>query len=158
MTTTETIVACPNCGAKNRIDERASVAQPVCGRCGTPLDAATAQVGKRSSATPMTVTDDSFESDVLGAGDTPVLVDAWAPWCGPCRMLAPTLDQLAAESNGRYTIAKLNVDENPTTASRYRVSSIPAMLIFRNGRLVDQLIGVQPKTVIAARLAAAAEK
>jgi len=79
-------------------------------------------------------------------------VDAWAEWCGPCRTLAPILDQLAAESDGRYKIAKLNVDENPRTAAQFNIRSIPTLLIFKNGLLADQIIGVQPKQAIAARL------
>ena len=142
------ILTCPKCGAKNRVDEnRASQQQPVCGRCGTQLTHA------NPHGTPLKVTDDTFAREVLRAGKTPVLVDCWAPWCGPCRAIAPIIDQLAAESNGRYIVAKLNTDENPQTAGRYNISSIPAMLIFKEGRLVDQLIGVQPKRVIAGRLA-----
>ena len=146
------IVACPKCGAKNRVDERtATEMQPVCGKCGVPLPApAVAANGK-----PHTVTDDSFTRDVVEASSTrPVLVDAWAEWCGPCRMIAPVLDELAAESNGRYTIAKLNVDENPRTAAQFKIRSIPTLLIFKNGKLVDLIMGAQPKQVIAARLAA----
>ena len=82
-----------------------------------------------------------------------MLVDAWAEWCGPCRMIAPVLDQLAGESAGRYKIAKLNIDENPRTAAQFNIRSIPTLLIFKNGSLVDQIIGVQPKQAIAARLA-----
>ncbi|MBA2340281.1 MAG: thioredoxin, partial [Pyrinomonadaceae bacterium] len=103
---------------------------------------------------PLTVTDASFAGDVLNAGARPVLLDCWAEWCGPCRMIAPVLDQLAAESGGRYTIAKLNVDENPRTAAQFGIQSIPTMLIFKNGQLVDRIIGAQPKQAIAARLAA----
>jgi len=124
--------------------------QPVCGKCGTPLPAAPAGDGK-----PQVVTDDSFARDVIDASSSkPVLVDAWAEWCGPCRMIAPALDQLASESGGRYKIAKLNVDDNPRTAAQFNIRSIPTLLIFKNGKLVDQIIGVQPKQAIAARLAA----
>lgn len=148
------IVTCANCGAKNRVDEAAARAhQPVCGRCGTPLEV---KSGAAETSKPMTITDESFERAVLGAGGQPVLLDCWAEWCGPCRMIAPVLDQLASESNGRYTIAKLNVDENPQTAARFGVRSIPTLLIFKNGQLVDTLLGAQPKQAIAARLARAA--
>ena len=99
------------------------------------------------------ITDTNFETDVLSS-DKPVLVDFWAEWCGPCRMIAPVLDQLAAESGGRYRVAKLNVDENPRTAAQLGVRSIPALFIFKNGQVVDRLVGAQPKQVIAARLAA----
>ena len=82
----------------------------------------------------------------------PVLVDCWAPWCGPRRMIAPVMDQLASEAHCAYRGAKLNVDENPETSSRFQISSIPTMLIFKNGKVVDRLIGVQPKQAIAERL------
>jgi thioredoxin len=143
------IVSCPNCGTRNRVDERsAQESQPVCGRCGANLPASSATDGK-----PQTVTDDSFTNDVINASSTvPVLVDAWAAWCGPCRMIAPVLDDLAAEAAGRYKIAKLNVDENPRTSGQFGIRSIPTLLIFRNGKLVDQIVGVVPKQTIAARL------
>jgi len=89
---------------------------------------------------------------VDASSSRPVLVDAWAEWCGPCRMIAPVLDQLAEESGGRYKIAKLNIDENPRTAGQFNIRSIPTLLIFKNGKLVDQIVGVQPKPAIAARL------
>jgi len=146
------IVTCPNCGTKNRINETLALAhKPVCGKCGAPLTDQT----DAGDSKPQIVTDASFAQDVLAASSLkPVLVDAWAEWCGPCRMIAPVLDQLAAESHGRYKIAKLNVDENPRTASQFNIRSIPTMLIFKNGKLVDQIVGAQPKQVIAARLAA----
>jgi thioredoxin len=143
------IIGCANCGAKNRVDERAATERrPVCGKCGQPLDAKTgAQPTK-----PLTVTDQTFAREVLQAASVPVLVDAWAAWCGPCRMIAPALDQLAAESNGRYLIAKLNVDENPMTAAQFGIQSIPTLLIFKNGKLVDRMVGLQSKQAIALRL------
>ena len=104
---------------------------------------------------PQTVTDATFVHDVIDASSSrPVLVDAWAEWCGPCRMIAPLLDQLAAESAGRYKIAKLNVDDNPRTAGQFNIRSIPTLLIFKDGKVVDQIIGAQPKPAIAARLQA----
>ncbi len=150
------IATCPRCQAKNRIDERAaSTQQPVCGRCGAPLGFGPPG-GSANGGGPRVVTDASFEQEVLNAGPTPILVDCWAPWCGPCRMIAPVLDELAAEANGRYLIAKLNVDENPQTSGRFAIRSIPTMLIFKNGELIDTLVGALPKQAIAARLARAA--
>lgn len=143
------IVSCNKCGTKNRVDEGAAAArQPVCGKCGASLEA------KESAGTgkPIAVTDQTFAQEVLQAGATPVLVDAWAAWCGPCRMIAPTLDQLAAESNGRYLIAKLNVDENQMTAAQYGIQSIPTLLIFKNGTLVDRMVGLQSRQAILERL------
>jgi thioredoxin 1 len=89
------------------------------------------------------VTDDSFESEVLGS-EVPVLVDYWAPWCGPCRMAAPVLEKIADEYEGRLKVCKMNVDENREVASGYRIMSIPTMQLFKNGDLVDQITGVTP--------------
>ena len=141
------VVTCSNCGAKNRVDEgRLATSEARCGRCGEKLAA-----GEQESK-PVTITDQTFEREVVQARGRPVLVDCWAPWCGPCRMIAPILDELAAQSAGRYRIAKLNVDENPQTASRFNIASIPTMLIFKDGKLIDRLIGAQPKQAIAERL------
>jgi len=143
-------VACPKCGAKNRVDERARTAQAVCGKCGTPLPVSSADCDQ-----PVIVTDATFQQFLSAAGSRPALIDCWAPWCGPCRMLTPTIEALARESAGRWVIGKLNVDENQRTASRFNISSIPAMLIFQHGQLIDQLVGLQPKQAIESRLAAA---
>lgn len=152
------IQVCPKCGAKNRVNEQAAVAsQPVCGKCGANLPAS----GESASGTsangnrPQVVTDQTFAQDVVSASASrPILVDCWAPWCGPCRMIAPALDELAAESGGRYTIAKLDVDDNPRISAQFNIRSIPTLLIFKNGQMVDQIVGVVPKEAIAARLAA----
>ena len=145
------VVACGNCGAKNRVDEaKLARSEARCGRCGERLTAAAS--GGEQESNPVTITDQTFEREVVQARGRPVLVDCWAPWCGPCRMVGPIMDQLAMESAGRYRIAKLNVDENPQTSSRFNISSIPTMLIFKDGKLVDRLIGAQPKQAIAERL------
>jgi thioredoxin 2 len=144
------VITCANCGAKNRVDEnRLANSEAKCGRCGVKLSASG---GNGKATKPLTVTDSSFQNDILQASSTPTLVDCWAPWCGPCRVVGPIMDQLAAESDGRYRIAKLNVDENPLTAKRYQIGSIPTMLIFKNGALIDRLVGAQPKQAIAERL------
>ena len=148
------VVACSKCGTKNRVDEnRLAASEAKCGHCGAALDAGAAG---SSDGKPQIITDASFQQEVLQASGPPVMVDCWAPWCGPCRVVGPIMDQLAAEANGRYRIAKLNVDENPMTASRYQIASIPTMLIFKNGSLVDRIVGAQPKQAIAERLNRAA--
>lgn len=93
---------------------------------------------------PLHVTDASFSRDVLGAS-LPVMVDFWAEWCGPCRMIAPSLEKLAREYAGRVRIAKLNVDENPRTAAQYQVQGIPTMLLVKNGKVVDRIVGALPE-------------
>ena len=98
-----------------------------------------------------TVDTQTFDEVVLQS-DVPVLVDFWAAWCGPCRAIAPVLDQISAEQDGKLLIAKLNVDENPDIASRYNISSIPAMKVFDKGEIVREIIGAMPKPQIEQRL------
>lgn len=144
-----TIVTCSSCGAKNRVkDDVSARLRPTCGKCGKPLDPNEA----RNDDRPIHVTDANFAQTLSAAGNTPILIDCWAPWCGPCRVIGPIMEQLASESGGRYLIGKLNVDENPQTAARYHISSIPTMLLFKGGELLDRLIGAQPKEIIAAHL------
>jgi len=96
----------------------------------------------------LTFSDSAFESDVLQA-QTPVLVDFWAEWCGPCRMLGPTVDAIADEYTGKVKVGKLNVDENMQTASRFGIRGIPALLLFKGGKPVGQIVGAVPKGEIA---------
>ncbi len=114
----------------------------MCGRCKAPLPV---------SSKPLAVTDASFAADVERS-PLPVLVDAWAAWCGPCRMIAPVVEELASDLAGRLRVVKLNVDENPATAARFGLQSIPTLLLFRGGREVDRIVGVQPKSEISRRL------
>lgn len=99
----------------------------------------------------LTFTDSAFENDVLKS-EQPVLVDFWAEWCGPCRMMSPTIDQIADDYNGKVKVGKLNVDENNQTAARYQIRGIPALMLFKGGRVVDQRVGALGKTDLAKML------
>ena len=144
MNTSTQLIDCPACGATNRVapERLRQNRTPVCGKCGNVLSV---------TAHPLPVTDADFPQLVLNS-TTPVLLDLWAPWCGPCRMLAPVIDQLAAELAGRVRVAKLNTDENPRIATQLNVRSIPTLVIFKNGQEVDRFLGVQPKQEILRRL------
>ena len=99
----------------------------------------------------LTFNDEAFDRDVLNS-EVPVLVDFWAPWCGPCRAMSPTVDAIAAEYAGKIKVGKMNTDENQETAMRYRVASIPTLLLFKGGQVVDQWVGAMPKAELVKRL------
>lgn len=138
------IIRCVKCGANNRVtpEEKTPEREAVCGRCKTPLV---------DETHPLTVTDANYSNEVERS-PLPVLLDFWADWCGPCHMIAPVIEQLAAELAGRVRVAKLNIDDNPMTASRFNVRSIPTLLILKEGREVERIVGAQPKQAIMQRL------
>lgn len=137
------IIKCPHCGANNRISSSEQTRQPVCGRCKNPLPA--------GSSKPFTITDANFQ-EILGDSPLPVLLDLWAAWCGPCRIIAPTIERLAEELAGKVLVGKLNVDENQRTAANFGVQGIPTLLILQNGREVDRIVGVESRESILRRL------
>jgi thioredoxin 2 len=141
------IIRCLKCGTKNRMPEERLNSKPLCGKCKEPL------IIVKQNVKPIEVTDDSFAREVLTT-ETSVLVDCWAPWCGPCKSLAPIIEELATDYTNGVKVAKLNVDENPITASQYGIRSIPTMLFFQEGRLVERLVGALPKQEIEKHLLA----
>jgi len=133
------VVPCPKCASKNRLGAVPSGAVPRCANCKTVLPWLVA------------AGDDSFAAEVAAA--VPVLIDFWAPWCGPCRMVAPVLEEMAKELAGRLKVVKVNVDESPQTAARFRIQSIPTLIVFRDGQQVDAVVGALPKAALRERVA-----
>ncbi|MBI4765978.1 MAG: thioredoxin TrxC [Deltaproteobacteria bacterium] len=139
------IITCPNCGAKNRIPKNRLKDKPVCGKCRAPLSA------QAALDHPLEVTDQTFQREVLGFPGA-VVLDCWAPWCGPCRMVGPIIDQLAKEYAGRIKFAKLNTDENQRTSGQFSIQSIPTLLFFKGGKLINRQVGALPKGEIEKQL------
>ncbi|WP_309571981.1 thioredoxin [Deinococcus sp.] len=134
------ILTCVQCGAKNRVQAVPDAQVPVCARCGANLPWLHAG------------TDASFAADIQAA--VPVIVDFWAPWCGPCRTIGPVLEQIAREQAGKVRIVKLNVDENPRTPGSFQVQGIPTMIVFKGGQPVERIVGAVPRSEIVRKLAA----
>jgi len=143
------LIRCSSCGATNRVpmDKVRSGLRPVCGRCKAPVPVSAGPVDRA----PVTVTDATFATEVEHA-PLPVVLDLWAAWCGPCQKVGPVIDALASEMAGRVRFGKLNIDENPATASRFNVRSIPTLLVFKGGKEVDRIVGAQPKSEHKRRL------
>jgi thioredoxin 2 len=133
------ILVCPSCGARNRVGP-VDRGTPRCSRCKTML--------------PWLVEADAASFAAEAASSVPVVVDLWAPWCGPCRMIAPVLSDLAARHAGKLKVVKVNVDEEPQLAARFDARSIPLLLVLRDGREVDRIVGALPRPALEARLAA----
>src|SRR5262245_49581362 len=140
----EKLIRCSSCGQVNRVNEKklGLGLQPKCGRCKQPLVL---------SNSPTSLSDSTF-FDLIEKSTVPVLVDFWAPWCGPCHAMAPVIEQLAAEYAGRIDFVKLNTDTNPRTAARYGVMGLPTLLLFRAGQAAGRLVRVQPKATITRAL------
>jgi thioredoxin 2 len=132
------VLACTNCGARNRI-RPSPKGVPTCGRCEQPLPWL------------VNATDASF--DVEADASAAVVVDLWAPWCGPCRFVSPILEELSRDYRGRLKVVKVNVDDNPVTAQRFAAFSIPTIVVLRGGKQVDRVVGAMPKEQLAARIA-----
>jgi thioredoxin 2 len=140
------VIACPQCHTKNRIPEEKLGQTAKCGKCGMTF--VTPHVVNDH---PITLTDENFTQEVLQS-PLPVLVDVWAPWCGPCRMVAPVIEEIAREFAGRITVGKLNSDENRIIPSQYRIQGIPTLLLFHKGQLAEQIVGAVPKQHIVQKL------
>jgi thioredoxin 2 len=145
------LLTCPHCGTKNRIPTNRLHDRPVCGRCRTLLPAGA------YSDRPRDIGDNEFQHEVLAPRE-PVLVDFWGPHCAYCRMLAPTVDQIAANFAGRVKVFKINVEEHFRTPGQYGVQGIPTLIIFKGGKPVDRLVGVLSRDEIERRILAHIEK
>lgn len=145
MATETALIRCRSCGTRNRIPTARLQDGPRCGRCKKPFPPIP------TPNRPVMVTDRTFADEVI-ASPLPVMLDCWAAWCAPCGAMAPVMDDLARTYVGRLKIAKLNVDQNPVTASRFSVMSLPTLLFFRDGKVVDTAAGALPRQEIERHL------
>ncbi|MFZ5573524.1 MAG: thioredoxin [Thermodesulfobacteriota bacterium] len=138
---------CSGCGTRNRIPEDRAGQPAKCGKCGGRMETSALKI-----AHPVMVTDANFTSTVLQS-PMPVLLDCWAQWCGPCQIMGPVMDELAATWQGRIRVGKLNIDQNPRIAGQFFVRSVPTLLVFDRGKLLDTLVGAVPKHQIIQKMA-----
>ncbi len=141
----DTIVICPSCGAKNRIPAEKQHLTPKCGRCGAPL----ARSGQGGEV--IELGDHNFQQ-VLGSTTLPVLVDFYSPTCGPCKMLAPVIADLARQYAGRALICKMDTSRHQMTPAQFRIRGVPTLIFFKNGQVMDQVVGAVPASELEARL------
>ena len=133
------IIVCPECGAKNRVPEEKLSSQPACGQCHQSL----------IPLKPIDLNEQNF-SNFVSNSDLPILVDLWAEWCGPCKMIAPVLDELAKDYDGKLSIVKVNVDENTASPAKFGIRGIPTLLLFKNGTVMGTKVGAASKSQLAA--------